>query len=216
MFKKILVAEDLKGINEGIISFLNENLEIETIELVQYCDDAYLRYKKAILDEDPYDLLITDLSFESDYRTQKLTSGDQLATKIRETDSEIKIIIYSVEKRLSKIRRLVRTVGLNGYVCKGRNGLDELLICIQEVYNGDTYLSPEARPALTKKDITELDDNDIEIIRHLSNGHIQKDIAKLMFTSTSSVEKRLNALKIVFRAKNTTHLVSIIKDLGLI
>lgn len=216
MFKKILVAEDLKGINEGIISFLNENLEIETLELVQYCDDAYLRYKKAILDEEPYELLITDLSFESDYRTQKLRSGDELAMKIRETDSDTKIIIYSIEKRFSKIKKLIRTVGLNGYVCKGRNGLDELLMCINEVYKGNTYLSPDARPALTKKDITELNDFDIEILIHLSNGHIQKDISKIMFTSTSSVEKRLNALKIVFRAKNTTHLVSIIKDLGLI
>ena len=216
MFKKILVAEDLKGINEGIISFLHENLEIETLELVQYCDDAYLKYKKAILDEEPYELLITDLSFESDYRKQKLQSGDELAIKIRETDDDTKIIIYSVEKRFSKIRRLIRTVGLNGYVCKGRNGLDELLICVKEVYKGKTYLSPDARPALTKKDITELNDFDIEILRHLSNGHIQKDISKIMFTSTSSVEKRLNALKIVFRAKNTTHLVSIIKDLGLI
>jgi DNA-binding NarL/FixJ family response regulator len=216
MFKKILVAEDLKGINEGIISFLNENLEIEIIDLVQYCDDAYLKYKKALLDEEPYELLITDLSFENDYREQKLTAGDQLAAKIRETDADIKIIIYSIEKRFSKIRRLIQTVGLNGYVCKGRTGLDELLICIKEVYKDATYLSPEARPALTKKDITELDDSDIDILRHLSNGHIQKDIAKLMFTSTSSVEKRLNALKIVFRAKNTTHLVSIIKDLGLI
>jgi DNA-binding NarL/FixJ family response regulator len=216
MFKKILVAEDLKGINEGIISFLNENFEIETLELVQYCDDAYLKYKKAILDEEPYELLITDLSFERDYRTQKLRSGDELAMKIRETDTDTKIIIYSIEKRFSKIKKLIRTVGLNGYVCKGRNGLDELLMCIKEVYKGNTYLSPDARPALTRRDITELNDFDIEILMHLSNGHIQKDISKIMFTSTSSVEKRLNALKIVFRAKNTTHLVSIIKDLGLI
>lgn len=216
MFKKILVAEDLKGINEGIISFLNENLEIEKLELVQYCDDAYLKYKKAILDEEPYDLLITDLSFEGDYREQKITSGDKLAMKIREKDFDTKIIVYSVEKRFSKIRKLIQNVGLNGYVCKGRTGLDELLICIKEVYKGQTYLSPEVRPALTRKDITELSNFDIEILKHLSEGHIQKDISKLMFTSTSSVEKRLNALKIVFRAKNTTHLVSIIKDLGLI
>lgn len=216
MFKKILVAEDLKGINEGILSFLTENLVIEKLELVQYCDDAYLKYKKAILDEEPYDLLITDLSFEGDHRAQKLSSGDELATKIRETDTDIKIIVYSVEKKFSKIKKLIEIIGLNGYVCKSRNGLDELVTCIKEVYKGATYLSPEARPALTKKDITELNDFDLEILKHLADGHIQKDISKLMFTSTSSIEKRLNALKIVFRAKNATHLVSIIKDLGLI
>jgi DNA-binding NarL/FixJ family response regulator len=216
MFKKILVAEDLKGINEGILSFLTENLEIEKLELVQYCDDAYLKYKKAILDEEPYDLLITDLSFEGDHREQKLASGDELATKIREIDTDIKIIAYSVEKKFSKIKKLINTVGLNGYVSKGRTGLDELVTCVKEVYRGNTYLSPEVRPALTKKNITELSDFDIEILKHLANGHIQKDISRLMFTSTSSVEKRLNALKIVFRAKNATHLVSIIKDLGLI
>ena len=122
MFKKILIAEDLKGINEGIFSFLNDNLQIEKLEVVQYCDEAYLKYKKAILDEEPYDLLITDLSFVDDHREEKLTSGDELATKIRETDSNLKIIVYSVEKKFSKIKKLINHVGLNGYVSKGRNG----------------------------------------------------------------------------------------------
>ena len=45
MFKKVLASDDLGSINEGVLSVLND-LKVEEIQQVQYCDDAYLRIKK--------------------------------------------------------------------------------------------------------------------------------------------------------------------------
>ena len=61
MFKKVLVSDDLVSINLGIYTVL-EQLKIPTIDTVQYCDDAFLKLKKAHLDGNPFDLLISDLS----------------------------------------------------------------------------------------------------------------------------------------------------------
>ena len=59
MFTKVLISEDLGSISKGIVSVL-ESLHIDNIQHVQYCDDAYLKIKKANQDEQPFDLLITD------------------------------------------------------------------------------------------------------------------------------------------------------------
>ena len=53
MFKKILIADDIDSINLGILSQLEKNGNVE-VEHVRYCDDAYLRIKKAILEEAPF------------------------------------------------------------------------------------------------------------------------------------------------------------------
>jgi hypothetical protein len=76
MFKKILIAEDLDSISITVEQALKE-LSITEIHHAKYCDDAFIEIKKALHDED-YDLLISDLSFKIDHRTNKLTSGDEL------------------------------------------------------------------------------------------------------------------------------------------
>ena len=66
MFKKVLVSDDMDDINRGIYNTLSE-LGVKHIDQVQYCDDAYLKINKAIFDEAPYELLITDLFFNLRY-----------------------------------------------------------------------------------------------------------------------------------------------------
>ena len=73
MFNKVLITEDQDIINVGINTELKK-LGVVKIDQVKYCDDAILRVKRAIKDNEPYDLLITDLSFEKDYREQKYKS----------------------------------------------------------------------------------------------------------------------------------------------
>ena len=52
MFSKVLISDDLGSINQGVISVL-EGLGIENIHQVQYCDDAFLKIKRAELDAKP-------------------------------------------------------------------------------------------------------------------------------------------------------------------
>lgn len=83
------------------------------------------------------------------------------------------------------------------------------------------YLRP-FQTALSHKTILEIDSYDIELVRQLSLGLSQDEISihfkeqDISPYSLSSIEKRINKLKIYFKAKNTVHLVSMTKDLGLI
>ena len=150
MFKKVLISDDLGSINQGVLSVVNK-LNIKETQQVQYCDDAYLKIKKAILDDAPFDLLITDLSFVKDHREQKYSSGEALIIALNKEFPKLKVIAYSVEDRLQKVRLLINLHNTNAYVCKGRNGLLELEKAIQTVYkNKIFFISSSSTSAKSK------------------------------------------------------------------
>ena len=221
MFKKVLISDDLGSINQGVLSVL-DSLSIKNVHQVQYCDDAHLKIRRAVLDQAPFELLITDLSFLSDHREQKFNSGEDLIIALKEEFPKLKIIVYSVEDRLQKVRSLVNIYKIDAYVCKGRRGLIELGKAIYSVFNNEIYLSPQVLQALSSKSNLEIEDYDIELVKLLSNGLSQDEISahlkknNVSPSSLSSVEKRLNKLRIQFKANNAIHLVAIVKDLGLI
>jgi len=221
MFKKVLIADDLGSINQGVLTILN-NLGINNVTQVQYCDDAYLKIKKAIIDKEPFDLLITDLSFKADHREQTIESGEALIETLRHEYRGFKIIVYSIDDRLQKVRLLVSQFKIDGYVCKGRRGLIELTCAIESINSNKLYLSPQINHALSHHTDLEINDYDISLISYISQGLSQEDISQIFKekrmspSSLSSIEKNLNKLKIQFDVKNTTHLIATAKDLGLI
>lgn len=221
MFKKVLLAEDIDSINIGVIQALNE-LGITELDHVKYCDDAVLRIRKSIADNVPYDLFISDLSFEQDHREAKIKSGEEAIHQIRILRPDIKIIAYSVENKPFRIKSLFSKSSINGYVLKGRNSIDELKEAIQLLAEqGDIYLSPSLSHILKDKTTREIDDYDIHIIRQLALGIKQDDLENrfkelgITPNSKSTIEKHISKLKDHFRANNTVHLVAIAKDLGI-
>lgn len=222
MFKKVIIAEDLDGINLAIEQTLKD-LDILNVQHAKYCDDAFLKIRKAILDNEPYDLLISDLSFKTDHREVKITNGDDLVEKVRELQPNIKIIAYSVEDKSYRIKSLFDNAEIDGFVLKGRNSIEELKKAIHIISTSDQkFISPEVASALQEKNNYEIDDLDIQILKHLSSGVPQDEIIQIFKdlgvkpNSKSAMEKRLSKLKDFFKANNTVHLVSIAKDMGIV
>jgi len=222
MFKKVLIAEDMDFINSGIKSQL-ANLGIAQIEYVQYCDEALLKLKSARLNNAPFDLLISDLSFEEDYLEQKITSGDELIKIVRKEFPLLKIAVFSVEDKEYRVQTLFNEHKINAYVWKGREGLRELKKAVQQLYNSERiYISPHLAGSMSKSNAIEIAEYDIFLIECLSKGYLQEEISIILKeknwtpTSVSSIEKRLKILREHFNASNPTHLVSLAKDLGLV
>lgn len=221
MFQKVLISDDFGSINQGVLKVL-EQLDIPGALQVQYCDDAYLQIKSALNNKEPYDLFITDLNFKVDHREQKFSSGEAIIERLKIEVPKLKIIVYSVEDRLQKVRQLINQHQVNAYVCKGRNGLIDLSKAIDVVYKDGLFLSPQIEQALQPKNNVEIDDYDIELLKKLALGHSKESISELFKNtgvspnSLSSIEKRQSKLFIQFSAHNAAHLIGIVKDLGLI
>jgi len=222
MFNKVLVAEDLDSISITVGQALEE-LSVSEIHHAKYCDDAFLKVKKALLDEAPYDLLISDLSFKTDHRENQLTSGDELIAAVKKLQPTIKTIVFSIEDKSFRIKSLFNDLSINAFVAKGRNSIPELKKAIQGVFNNNTkILSPELSHALRDKSLIEIETYDILLLKSLSQGLTLDEIALDFKNScispngSSSIEKRINKLKIFFKANNNVHLIAIAKDLGLV
>jgi len=222
MFKKVLIAEDLDAINLGIEQVLKD-LNIIDFQHSKYCDEAFLKIRRAIQDNEPYDLLISDLSFKTDHREVKIANGDELIQKVRKLQPDIKIIAYSVEDKSYRIKSLFDNAGIDGFVLKGLNSIEEIKKAIHIISASDQkFISQEVTSALQEKNNYEIDDLDIQILKHLSLGTPQDDITEtfkelgIKPNSKSTIEKRISKLKDFFKANNTTHLVSITKDMGII
>lgn len=222
MFKKILIAEDIDSIGLGLTAVL-EKLHSAQIVHAKYCDEAILKIRKAILDAVPFDLLITDLSFEPDHRPTTLSNGEDLIKAVKEHQPGLKIIAYSIEDRTYTIKCLLQDLDINAYVWKGRESSGEVIRAINTIYNSDQkYLSPRFSHILQPATLLEIEEVDIQLIKHLSQGLQVGEICEIFKTqgrsakSNSSVEKQINKLKTYFKAKNNAHLVSIAKDMGLV
>ncbi|MGH2664869.1 response regulator [Flavobacterium sp.] len=222
MFKKVLIAEDIDFNDIAVVHVLRE-LDVPEIEYAKYCDEALLKIKKAALDKRPYELLITDLSFKPDHRVNKLNSGEELIAAVKQLFPEMKVIAFSIEDKSYRIKSLFDISGVNGFVMKDRNSIPELKKAVQYVYNdGEKYLSQELQYIFQDKTINEIDNYDIQLIKYLSIGVAQENMedtfkeAGITPNSKSTIEKRINKLKIYFGANNTVHLVSIAKDLGIV
>lgn len=220
MFKKVLVVEDLDSIGFGIAQMLKQETSIRLVQQSLYCDDAHLKFLRAQKDNEPFDLVITDLSFKSDHRVNKISSGDELVSLLKSKQPNIKTIVYSVEDRSIKVKALFTNRKIDAYVVKGRKGLTYLIEAIDAISQDKTYTSPDLLGFMNRKEVFQIEDYDIELLGHLSNGLTQEEIAALFKeksikpSSVSSIEKRLNRLKLELNAKNVIQLVAMVKDLG--
>ena len=222
MFKKVLIAEDLDAISLGIEQVLKD-LDIVDFQHSKYCDEAFLKIRAAITKNEPYDLLISDLSFKTDHREVKIINGDELVQKVRELQRDIKIITYSVEDKSYRIKSLFDNAEIDAFVLKGLNSIEELKKAIHITSTSNQkFISPEVASALQEKNNFEIDDLDIQILKHLSSGTPQDEIIQIFKdlgikpNSKSAMEKRLSKLKDFFKANNTVQLVFIAKDMGII
>lgn len=220
MFKKVLIAEDIDSINIAVKQTLSE-LGISQIEYVKYCDDALLRIKKANQDILPFDLFISDLSFESDHREVKIKTGEEAIDAIRKIQPDLKIIVYSIEDKSFRIKSLFEKHQINAFVHKGRNSIEQLKAAIKNVYNDASYISSNLQHIFRESNTRDIDEFDVQLIKQLSLG-ISQDEMEAKFkelgispSSKSSIEKRISKLKDYFKASNTVHLIAIAKDLGI-
>ncbi len=98
----------------------------------------------------------------------------------------------------------------------------QLQSAINAAYKGDSYLSPQLSHLRKPDMLLELDTVDLEIIKLLSDGLSQNEIVDVFkkerkkASSISTIEKRIIKMRTSLQAKNTTHLVSIAKDMGLV
>lgn len=221
MFKKVLIVEDHEIANISVQRTIAE-LGIENVNYVYYCDDALAWISRSLQNNDPYDLLITDLSFEMDHNIQRLSGGVELIQAVKVIQPDIKIIVFSSESRPAVIDGLFKKHAIDGYVRKARRDAQQLKEAITRLFSGYTFVPSDVKQLLNESNSFEFSTVDIHIIKLLSSGILQKEIPNYLKQKNikpaglSSVEKRLNIMREILGFNKNEQLVAYCKDKGFI
>jgi len=217
MFKNVLIAEDHESINISVRKTLDD-LGIVDKVFRPYCDEAFKFVQIGIRQKKPFDLLITDLSFEDDRNKQEINGGKELISAVKKLQPDLKIIVFSLENRITVVDELFDELGIDGYVRKARYDAEDLRKAIESVFKNNKYRSADLRHNRRVENTYDFKAFDIEIISLLCDGKSQKEIPDLLkqknFTPSglSSVEKRLNHIKTALNITNNGQLIAYCKD----
>jgi len=213
MFRKILIAEDHEMANLSLRSVLsNLTITVTDKDYVFQCDDALTRIQKALRDGEPYDLLITDLSFDEDYPKQTIAGGRELIKAVKEIQPDLKVLIFSIENRALIANALFKELNIDAYVPKARHDAKDLKLAIETIYQNKKYISANLRQK--EENVHHFTDYDKMIVSLLSSGKTQKEMPDLLKqrnmepSGLSSIEKRLNLIKTSLNISNNGQLIA--------
>lgn len=219
MFQKVLIAEDHESINYSIQKTLAElNIPHDNRNYVYYCDDALKRIEKALIEGQPYELLITDLSFEQDIPGQQIISGESLIKAVKQLQPDLKILVFSIENRASVAHSLFKELGIDAYVPKARRDALDLKLAIETIYQRKKHFSNNLKKDVNEENDHHFTDFDVMVISLLSRGILQKEIPfhlqqrNIKPAGLSSLEKRLSLIKTNLNIFSNEQLIAYCKD----
>ena len=221
MFERVLIAEDQESTSISVRKTIGD-LKIVDPDYVFYCDDAFARIQKALKIGQPYDLLITDLSFEEDHNIQKIVDGAALIKAAKNEQPGLKVLVFSAEGKPTVIDMLIKDLGIDGYVRKARHDAKELRSALEAIAQGKKYFPAQMKVLVKERNTYDFTSYDTTIIALLAGGAKQKEIPEYLQlkdirpSGLSSIEKRLNLIKEVLGFSTNEQLIAYCKDFKII
>jgi len=221
MIDKVIIAEDHESSNLSVQITLDE-LKIQQSDYVYYCDDALNRISQAKKGDLPYDVLITDLSFEEDGTLQKLADGYELIKAARAVQPDIMILVFSGEDRPAIISKLFKEYEIDAFVRKARHDVKELKAAFEALSKRQKYYPHGIAQLMRQATSYQLTDSDLRIIRLLAKGYAQKEVEAYLKknniepNSLSWIEKKLKEVRDELGFTKNTQLIVYCQEQGLL
>jgi len=208
---RIVVAERNVITRVGLRSILERNSGFAVVA-------EATTYEAALdaVDEHGPDLLIIDLDLGDD-----TTRGLKLCEEITDRYSETKILVLANKLSEIVVVEAVRR-GVSGYLCKDDIRADELAKGVKTIQDGETVLGKGVGSLLarglgsTRENAEHLTDRELEVIRAVSKGRSNKQIAQDLFVSESTVKFHLRNASRKLKAHRRAEIVHLANSAGLL
>jgi len=185
--KKVIIAEDHQLFREGLKAMLMGRDDLEVIGEAQDGLSAIEVVKKC-----QPDLLLLDLSMPR-------LSGVSVVKEVKRMFPGIIVLALTIHESDQYVLEAFES-GVNGYCIKDASR-EELIVAINSVLNGKTYISPgiadnvmegylEGRKRLkTHSAWDTITAREREVLKLLAEGYLNKEIADFLNISVKTVEK---------------------------
>lgn len=208
MATKIFIVDDHPMVVEGLNSLLNQIKNLEVAGSVSNAFEAI-----PFIEKHPVDIILLDINLPD-------ISGIDLCKKIHKEFPQIKIIGISTFSERSFISRMIEN-GASGYLIKSASK-EEIAEAINTVLKDKMYLSVSmehiGKPSavLSSDHIPTLTKREKEVLRLISEGFTNNQIAEKLFISPLTVDSHRKNLLTKLNANNTASLVRVAIENGII
>jgi len=212
--KTVFIAEDHQLFRDGLKAMLAAK---DGLEVVGEARDG-LEAINSIKKKQP-DLLLLDLSMPR-------LSGISVIKELRRQFSEMRILVLTIHESDQYVIETFEA-GANGYCIKDASR-EELLLAINSILNGKTYISPgiadnvmegylEGHKKIKSKSSWEnLTHREREVLKLLAEGYTNKQIGDLLNISVKTVEKHRANIMQKLNLHNAAALTAFAIDQGLV
>ena len=183
----VMIADDHSMIREGLKQLLE--LEGDFKVIAEACDGVECLNK---LETVTPDVLLLDINMPN-------MNGLEVLQKMKEKRMKIKVLVLTIHSEVEYLLKAV-DIGVNGYLLKDSESA-ELKKAILAVVNGDNYIQPSLIPVLNSKmidrdkdvmKIESLTRRELEVLKNLSIGMYNKEIAEKLDISERTVKNHIS------------------------
>jgi DNA-binding NarL/FixJ family response regulator len=187
MAVEIMIADDHSMIREGLKTLLELDGDIQVIEEAVDGKDCLEKLEKV-----KPEVLLLDINMPN-------TNGLEVLRTLKENKSNVKSIVLTVHNEVEYLMQAI-DLGTDGYVLKDSDSA-ELKRAIYTVMDGETYIQPSLIPELNAKRISKNEDDskisdltkrELEVLKLLSVGMYNKEIAEKLEISERTVKNHVS------------------------
>lgn len=192
--------DDHAIIIDGLVALLEQHPEINVKSTT-----SSGKFALAYLAQEPYDLLITDLSMPD-------MNGVELIQKAKSIVPHLKVIVLSMHDEPQIVKEVMST-GIDGYILK-KYARQELFQAIDAISENRQYWSADVTRALVSANSVylsssnELTDREKDVLTLLCSEMTSKQIAEHLYISERTVETHRKNL---LRKTNSTNTIGLLK-----
>ena len=205
---RILIVDNHPVLRAGLQKIIGAEPEMEVVGEAMCCDSGCAGIESA-----KPDLVIFDINLAND-------CGPDAFAKFRKYFPDVRAIVFTANTERQVVVEALKQ-RIQGFVAKS-SPVDRLLYAIRTVANGHPYLDPEISPALVagfsenqdRPEGMDLSVRQMAVLRLLAEGLSNKEIARDLFITESTVKFHVSAILQVLEARNRSQAVRIAERKG--
>jgi DNA-binding NarL/FixJ family response regulator len=175
---RLLIVDDHVMIRLGLAALIADQPDMEIVGEARNGTEAIELHARLLPDVTVMDGILPDFH------------GIEATRRILSDRPEARIILVSINESAEDVHRAMEA-GVRGYVPKSQNQ-DVLLRAIRQVVAGQDFLDPElARRIAARAATTALSQRELDVLRRIANGLLNKQIAVELGLSENTVKTHI-------------------------
>lgn len=196
---RVVLAEDQEMVLSAFASLLELEADVDVVATASNGNEAL----DAVMKHQP-DVVLTDIEMPG-------LSGLDVAHKLAEDGSEVRVVIFTTFARSGYLRRALEA-GVAGYILKD-SPITDLVDALRRVHRGERVVAPELAMAAWEG-ADPLTDREREVLRLVGDGLPNSDISASLYLSEGTVRNYLSSAILKLNARNRTEAFAIARDQG--